>query len=263
MENRAENTGINPEITFTFAGHIMQCVAEFALYWPEKHAIFIADMHMEKSHYLAQGGQFLPPGDSRMTLEKLIHICARHYVKTIYCLGDNFHHQHAMFFSDSHAEKLLRQLSSQYEMVWLTGNHDPVMPRKFGGIVAEDIVLGDILLSHIARPQSAIAQGIKGEITGHFHPCFTIKTRAGKRRKKCFLLAKNLTAKGEHIERLILPGFGSLTGSLDTQHPEIMAVFDGNSAIFALIVQENRLYRFAVNKMAQNALFSQKPYFIE
>jgi metallophosphoesterase superfamily enzyme len=58
-------------VPFSFAGETFAVSAEGALYWPEREALLVADLHLEKASWFARLGQFLPPYDSHATLTAL------------------------------------------------------------------------------------------------------------------------------------------------------------------------------------------------
>ena len=71
------------------------------------------------------------------------------------------------------------------------------------------------------------------EMSGHFHPKLRLNLRGKHVARRCFVATPT---------KLIFPAFGSLTGGLDADHPEIVrAVGRGAEALVAL---DDRLLRF-------------------
>src|SRR4051794_38051621 len=62
-----------------------------ALFWPTERLLVVADLHFEKGSSYAQRGRFLPPYDTRATLERLARVIQRYRPAKIACLGDSFH----------------------------------------------------------------------------------------------------------------------------------------------------------------------------
>src|SRR4030095_6971622 len=78
-------------VRFSFSGHELMALPQGALFWPARRALLVADLHLEKASWVAQGGQMLPPYDSIATLASLSAIAAATAASEIWCLGDSFH----------------------------------------------------------------------------------------------------------------------------------------------------------------------------
>ena len=59
-------------VRFSFCGHELMALPQGALFWPARRALLVADLHLEKASWFAQGGQMLPPYDSLATLADLL-----------------------------------------------------------------------------------------------------------------------------------------------------------------------------------------------
>src|SRR5256885_14409024 len=77
-------------VPFSFAGETFFATADGALFWPDRQALLVADLHLEKASWFARLGQFLPPYDSHATLSALAVIVERAGATRLYCLGDSF-----------------------------------------------------------------------------------------------------------------------------------------------------------------------------
>ena len=77
--------------SFAFADRDFLALPERALFWPERRALLVADLHLEKASWFAARGQMLPPFDSAATLTKLLALAARTDAQEIWALGDSFH----------------------------------------------------------------------------------------------------------------------------------------------------------------------------
>lgn len=202
---------------FTFAGRMMQLLPERALYWPDRQALLVADLHLEKASWYARHGQHLPPYDSIATLTRLAGVVARMPVDEIWALGDNFHDAGGAQRLDPAARSALNAIAQGRRIVWITGNHDVAArdgsaPDHHGiaGEVMVEALVDGIMLRHEAQADESAP-----EISGHFHPSITIDTRGRAIRRPCAVLGGN---------RLILPAFGSLTGTLDCRAPPIRKI---------------------------------------
>jgi DNA ligase-associated metallophosphoesterase len=167
-----------------FGGNQFEAAGDTALYWPVQQMLLVADLHLEKASSFARGGQMLPPYDSLATLEKLERLIVLTGARTVICLGDNFHDHGAEGRLSGRAAEILKQLTSQIEWIWITGNHDPQIEAAWGGRSMDELVVGDITLRHEAQATFANL-----EISGHYHPKFRVNfNRRNVARRLCPLL---------------------------------------------------------------------------
>lgn len=178
-----------------------------ALYWPDRRTLIVADLHFEKGTSYARRAVFLPPYDSRTTLNRLEEVLARHDVTRVICLGDSFHDDGAFKRLQGEDHDRLAGFVDRYDWIWIAGNHDPQPPTSIGGEVAECLQEGNLTFQHEAARKS-----IHGEITGHFHPKARVNQRGRSLSRPCFI---------EDGKRMILPSFGAYTGGLNVLDPAI------------------------------------------
>jgi uncharacterized protein len=215
-------------VPFSFACETFCATPAGALYWPERQALLVADLHLEKASWFALGGQFLPPYDSHATLSALSHEVEHTGATNLYCLGDSFHDRFGCDRLSDPARALLLQLTAKLDWTWIVGNHDPGFADHCGGRIVEQAELSGIVLRH-----EAAAADPTPEISGHFHPKLRINLKGRHVARRCFVLSAT---------KLIMPAFGSLTGGLDAHHPEILRSVGGGAA--ALVPMSDRLLRF-------------------
>lgn len=218
---------------FTFAGQEWRLVDGRALFWPAEAALVVADLHLEKASHLAARGTMLPPYDSRETLSRLAGAIRATGARRVYALGDSFHDDHGPARMEPHAGGMLAALTRALDFVWIAGNHDGDLAASgVGGTRAAEISLAGMALRHQALP------GASGpELSGHFHPCHTVVARGRRIRRHCAVLGG---------ERLVLPAFGALTGSLAASDPAIRAALAPARRLEALIGAGDRVARFAL-----------------
>lgn len=215
-------------VPLSFGGQMLTPLVEGALHWPARHALLVADLHLEKASWFARSGQMLPPYDSLATLSDLTALVRRLAVREVWCLGDSFHDTQGCDRLPTAAQDMLRALTADTRWTWITGNHDPHGVDRCGGDVVDEALVDGLMLRHAAQ-----AAEPRPELSGHYHPKLRIRVRGKLISRRCFV------ATGA---KLILPAFGSLTGGLDATHPEIVRAV-GKSAD-ALVPVENRLLRF-------------------
>ncbi len=215
-------------VPLSFAGQNFLATPEGALFWPEREGLLVADLHLEKASWFARLGQFLPPYDSHATLSALALAVERSGAKRLYCLGDSFHDRFGCDRLPADARALLTGLTAKLDWVWIVGNHDPGFADPVGGRLADEIELGGIVLRHQAVPGDP-----RPELSGHFHPKLRLRLRGRSVSRRCFVASAT---------KLILPAFGSLTGGLDADHPEIIGHVGAGAA--ALVPVSDRLLRF-------------------
>ncbi len=214
-----------------------------ALFWPDRRALLVADLHLEKASWFARLGQLLPPYDSIATLTDLAGLIDGTGAQEVWCLGDSFHDRDGCERLPERARTLLTGLTARTRWTWIVGNHDPLTkpmdaagiasgasspPDICGGEVVAEAVVDGMVLRHEAEPEEA-----RPELSGHFHPKLRISHRGRLVSRRCFVATPH---------KLILPAFGALTGGLDAGHPEIVRAAGGPAE--ALVPVADRLLRF-------------------
>lgn len=212
---------------FSFAGRTFHAINR-ALYWPDRRALLVADLHFEKASWFARGGQMLPPFDSRATCEALLALVENLDPAEIWALGDSFHDNDGPGRIDAASLALLGRMAGGRRLVWIAGNHDD--GADLPGERHDEIEVDGIMLRHEAK-----ASEERPEISGHFHPKIRVKTAQRSVSRPCFVCDGR---------RIILPAFGSLTGGLDAGDPAIAGLMTDGAE--ALVPAAGRLLRFAV-----------------
>ncbi|PKP89889.1 MAG: phosphoesterase [Alphaproteobacteria bacterium HGW-Alphaproteobacteria-16] len=217
-------------VPFSFAGHMLHALSEGVLYWAARRALIVADLHFEKASWFAGHGQMLPPYDTMATLTALERLVERTDPLELWCLGDSFHDSAGCERMPDAARTKLAMLTGSLRWLWITGNHDAGLHDGIGGEVMEEADVDGLVLRH-----EAVADEVRPELSGHFHPKLRLRLRGRQVARRCFVATPR---------KLILPAFGALTGGLDAGHPEIIrAVGAGAEALVAL---DDRLLRFPI-----------------
>ncbi|TDK48135.1 ligase-associated DNA damage response endonuclease PdeM [Antarcticimicrobium luteum] len=205
---------------FTLAGVSLVALGTGALWWPDKEFLCVSDLHLGKSERIARrGGGTLPPYDTRDTLTRLAADLARSRARTVVCLGDSFDDLDAAHALPEEERLWIARLQAGRRWVWVEGNHDPG-PVDLGGTLLAELPVAPLSFRHIARP------GASGEVSGHYHPKATIRSRGRVVTRPAFLLDR---------DRVILPAYGTYTGGLccddnalsTLMRPEALALLTG------------------------------------
>ncbi len=199
LQPRVERLTTSPQLRV--AGAMLTVLPEGALWWERESMLIVADLHFEKGSSFAARGITLPPYDTRATIGRLSALVGRWKPQSLVALGDSFHDRAAEARMDETDARALEALTQKTQWTWITGNHDPVPPRRFGGDVYEELIIGPLTLRH--EPQAAPATG---ELAGHLHPVAAVRVRGRRLRRRC------VVSDGT---RAILPAFGAYAGGLN------------------------------------------------
>lgn len=202
-----------------------------ALFWDDARLLIVSDLHLEKGSSFAERGVLLPPYDTAVTLARLGSALMRYDPRMVIALGDSFHdvEAHARLSKDS--RDTIASMQRGLDWIWISGNHDPLLPSDIGGAVADEIAIGRIVFRH--EPTGAV-----GEIAGHLHPKARVSTRGRAVERRCF------ACDGE---RVVMPAFGSYTGGLNIRDSAFAAIFPA-LAFTAHVLGDNRVHAIAASR---------------
>ena len=206
-----------------------------AVFWPGQRMLVVSDLHLEKGSSFARRGQFLPPYDTRATLDRLARVLQRYRPQRVACLGNSFHDGEAAGRLAGADRDHLRRMVAAHDWIWIAGNHDPAPPAELGGIVMSKLPLGEILLRH--QPENGALAA--GEVCGHFHPKAAVTTRGQRISSPCFVTDGS---------RMVMPAFGAFTGGLDVLDAAIAGLF-GRTAFRVLMIGRERLHMFTRDRL--------------
>jgi hypothetical protein len=220
-----------PSSTVEVAGVTFVADLSGALFWDEQNLLVVSDLHLEKGSSFATRGVLLPPYDTAATLARLATVIARHDPRMVIALGDSFHDRDAHERLSAPNRDAIASLQARRDWIWISGNHDPVLPTDLGGVVASEVAIGPIAFRH--EPTGAV-----GEIAGHLHPKARVSTRGRSMQRRCF------ACDGE---RAVMPAFGAYAGGLsirDAAFEKIFQTFD----FMAHVLGDVRLYTIAASR---------------
>lgn len=208
-----------------------------ALYWPGEKAIIVADLHLEKGSAFAARGLMLPPYDTRATLERLAAVIDAYEAETVICLGDSLHDVAGASRMGEEELETLAILQEDREWIWLTGNHDPVVPGRLGGKSIDKLEVAGITLRH--EPS---ASPVTHEIAGHLHPAARVSFHGHVIRRPCFV---------GNGTRLVLPAFGTYAGGLNVLDAAFEPLF-GSGGISVWVLGQEGLYPIATRLLKED-----------
>ena len=199
-----------------------------ALVWEEVGLLVVSDLHLEKGSSFAARGVLLPPYDTVATLGRLAAVVARYNPRMVIALGDSFHDRAAHQRLACSDREAIGALQAGRDWIWISGNHDPALPKSLGGVVATEVAIGPIVFRH--EPTGAI-----GEIAGHLHPKARVATRGRAMERRCF---------ASDGERAIMPAFGAYAGGLSIRDRAFAKIFP-QVGFMAYLLGDNRLHAIA------------------
>src|SRR6266481_8901679 len=202
-----------------------------ALFWEEQRLLVVSDLHLEKGSSFATRGVLLPPYDTVATLGRLGAVIARHDPRMVIALGDSFHDRDAHDRLSDTDRDAIAALQVRRDWIWISGNHDPVLPPDLGGVVASEVAIGPIAFRH--EPT-----GVFGEIAGHLHPKARVPTRGRTMERRCF------ACDGE---RAVMPAFGAYTGGLSIRDVAFATLFQ-TLGFMAHVLGDVRLHTIAASR---------------
>ncbi len=213
------------------AGVAMLADLSGALVWEEQRLLVVSDLHLEKGSSFAQRGVLLPPYDTVATLGRLAAVIARHDPRMVIALGDSFHDRDAHARLSDADRDTLTALQAGRDWIWISGNHDPALPSDLGGMVANEVAIGQIAFRH--EPSGAF-----GEIAGHLHPKARVATRGRAMERRCF---------ASDGERAVMPAFGAYAGGLSIRDAAFAKIFQ-SLGFMAHVLGDNRLHSIAASR---------------
>jgi len=202
-----------------------------ALFWEEERLLVVSDLHLEKGSSFAARGVLLPPYDTVATLGRLASVVARHDPGLVIALGDSFHDRDAHDRLSARDREAIAALQARRDWIWISGNHDPALPRDLGGVVASEVAIGKIAFRH--EPTGAV-----GEIAGHLHPKARVATRGRSMERRCF---------ASDGARAVMPAFGAYAGGLSIRDAAFSKIFQ-TPCFTAHVLGDHRLHVIAASR---------------
>jgi DNA ligase-associated metallophosphoesterase len=217
--------------TVAVAGVSLLADLSGALFWEEQGLLVVSDLHLEKGSSFAVRGVLLPPYDTVATLSRLTAVVGRHNPRMVIALGDSFHDRDAHRRLSPGDRETIAAMQVGRDWIWISGNHDPALPRDLGGLVANDVAIGQIAFRH--EPTGAY-----GEIAGHLHPKARVASRGRAMERRCF---------ASDGERAVMPSFGAYTGGLSIRDAAFAKIF-GTPGFMAHVLGDSRVHTITAER---------------
>jgi uncharacterized protein len=194
--------------------------AQRSLFWEEKKALVVSDLHFGKTGHFRKAGIAVPQTVYKEDLQRLINLLHHFRPAQLIVVGDFFH-------SSANTEldwfKRWREDFSSLQITLVRGNHDILQAAWYRAaaieVVYPTLQVSSFLFSH----DKCDIPADNYAFYGHIHPGVLIQG-LGKQslRFPCFYFAK---------DHCVLPAFSKFTGAV---------AMNGNSAenIFAIVENE-------------------------
>lgn len=227
----AETSDPDDPVQLRFAGHSFVPLPSGALHWPAEKALLVADLHLEKLSSHARRGNLLPPYDTGLTLRRLEADLAATGAGEVIALGDSFHRDEGTTTLLDADRLRLMALLGKARWTWISGNHDPA-PHALGGVCVTTLARAGLTFVHEPRNEA-------GLVAGHLHPSAHIAINGRSVRRPCFVHDGRL---------LILPAYGSSTGTLNILSPAFAGLFHW-PALAVTMLGRDRVYPVSVRRL--------------
>ena len=222
---------LSSALALDIAGVSLQADLSGALFWEEQRLLVVSDLHLEKGSSFATRGVLLPPYDTIATLSRLAAVISRHNPRVIVALGDSFHDRSAHGRLSAEDRDTVAALQAGRDWIWISGNHDPMLPPDLGGTVADEVAIGPITFRH--EPT-----GSDGEIAGHLHPKARVSARGRSLERRCF---------ASDGMRAVMPAFGAYAGGLSIRDAAFAKIFPKNGFV-AHLLGDRRVHAIAASR---------------
>ncbi|MDW8351762.1 MAG: ligase-associated DNA damage response endonuclease PdeM [Anaerolineae bacterium] len=192
-------------VTITAAGEVLQLWPERVVFWPRRATLFVADAHFGKAAAFRAAGIPAPEGGLVEDLQRLSRVIAATGAERVVFLGDVLHARQGRVDHVIGRVAAWRAEHRHRQFVLVRGNHDARAgdPPAEWQITCVDEPLIEPPLALCHTPSASPTAGYL--LAGHIHPAIQLRGKAGLReRLPCFIVGPN---------RMILPAFGSFTGS--------------------------------------------------
>ena len=188
------------------AGEKLLLLAERALFWPAKKALFVADFHLGKAASFRRAGIPLPSGTTTDNVERLGSAIDKTGAKQIVFLGDFLHSESGRTAATLARFGTWRESRKSVSLTLVRGNHDMKAGDPPESWNMRCIDAGERLGTFVLNHEPGAARGGYA-LAGHIHPAVRLSATGEKSvRLPCFWFGARCG---------VLPAFGAFTGSAE------------------------------------------------
>lgn len=181
-------------------GEKLELLPEKCIYWPRRHTLLLADLHLGKVSHFRKNGIAVPAASRFENLERLHKVITSKKPESVIFLGDLFHSTHNTEWIEF--GKFLESFHP-IKFILVRGNHDILPASAYEKInigTHEKITLSPFSLTHEPEPTKDYYN-----LCGHIHPAVNLKSPSKQTlRMPCFLF---------RTDHGLLPAFSSFAGS--------------------------------------------------
>lgn len=187
----------------------LELLPQRAVWWPDQHALVIADVHLGKDHVFRRAGVAIPGAVLNGELAALDRLLDARPARQLIVLGDWVHAPPDVDagWPDRVGQWRRRHVALRIRLV--PGNHDrrltPWLRRWEIEEESDPLKINQLSLTHEVNNDLPTAG-----LSGHLHPVARLRIGADRAR---------LPAFARRNDHLILPAFGRFTGGFDGLDP--------------------------------------------
>lgn len=193
---------------FRISGQELWLLPQKAIYWKNKDALILADLHLGKAGHFRKAGIAVPSAVHNEDLAAIDQLITKYNPATIIILGDLFHSSY-----NGQWPEFLDWKKQYVDLEWhlIKGNHD-ILPEELYHIKKFEVHQHQMIerpfnFTHIPMPPKEYSETYN--LAGHLHPGVRLQGEARQRLLlPCFYFG---TSCG------ILPAFGRFTGLATTK----------------------------------------------
>jgi uncharacterized protein len=193
-------------IECSVAGEKLVLLAEKAVFWPARKALFVADFHLGKAASFRRAGIPLPSGTTTENVERLGRAIDKTRASRVVFLGDFLHSLEGRAASTFGRFGEWRNARRGLELTLVRGNHDKKAGDPPDAWGVRCIEAGESLGPFILNHEPGASRGGYA-LAGHIHPAVRLSASGEKSlRLPCFWFGSRYG---------VLPAFGAFTGSAE------------------------------------------------
>jgi uncharacterized protein len=189
------------------AGETLILLAERAVFWPAKNALFVADFHLGKAASFRRAGIPLPSGTTGDNVKRLGAAIDKTGAKEVVFLGDFLHSEQGRTVGTLSRFGAWRESRKAVALTLVRGNHDKKAGDPPDAWKMRCIEAGERVGSFVLNHEPGAARGGGYALSGHIHPAVRLSAAGEKSlRLPCFWFGARCG---------VLPAFGAFTGSVE------------------------------------------------